>query len=288
MMMNKITVIIYSYKGKLLKDTVDNLIKSSYNANNIEVVVLDQHPLMRAELFKNMNVMYKHIFWDWIEGPCFYKNVTLSNINTQYTLILSDNIVLSDNWDQVFIDFVGSSKNIISGNNNITLEQNDLFYVKKRLSQIDNFTLTQYIDRSLIFAQTETLNSIQYPNYLKYNGEEESLSVQAFVKGSDIFACPTRMYMKVGEDSITQIYTPFSVNHNYNEVLDLLNYGNNSYLIFEKTPRLLSDFNNFHNNIFNKLKKLPFQTNDVSYSPQNLDFNGIDARKFIARTRAIH
>jgi len=288
MTMSDITVIIYSYKGKLLKETVDNLIKTSSKNISTDIIILDQHPLMRFEMFKDLNVMYKHIFWDWIDSPCKYKKEVLNNINTKYTMILSDNIILSESWDQNFIDFVKDSKKIISGNHNLTLENDGLFYIKKNMSDISNYYLTQFVDRSLIFGNTDLLKSINYPNYIKYNGEEECLSIQFFTNGIDIYACPTQTYTQIGLPTIGNIYTPFSINHNYNEIIDLLILGKNKYVSLNNLIRSIEDFNNLHNNIFNKIKKLPFQTNDVEYLPQNLNFNNVDARKYIATTRAIH
>ena len=284
--MSDITVVIYSYKGKLLKDVVNNLFINLSNDNSIDIIILDQHPFMRSNIFEKQNVMYHHIFWDWIYGPCVYKNNTIKNIKTKYTLLLSDNILLSKNWDTSLINFINKDI-VISGNHKINLTNNNLFYLSKNEIPDSGFYLNQYIDKSFIFTETQNLLDISYPNYLKYNGEEEALSIKLFTHGKDIYSCPTNLYTKIGENTIETLYVPFSINHNYNEVIDLLNTGQNKFDSILNLKRSIEDFNFYHNNIFKQMKKLPFYTNDVEYSPDNLEFNKIDARKFVARTRAI-
>ena len=286
-MTNSITTIIYSYKGKLLLDVIENLLKLSSGKYEIKVIVFDQNPLLRDQLLNNNSITYHHIFWDWIHSPLLYKDNVIKNINTKYTMLLSDNVLLSDNWDTKFIDFIDNQNIIISGNHDCKLEQDNLFYLKKNSNDIDNFTLTQYIDRSLIFCHTALIQEITYPNYLKFFGEEEVLSAEFFTFGSDIFACPTKTYTVVGDSTIKNLYVPFSLNHNYNEAIKLVKTGINSFSNLTNKKRSIGDFISFHNNIFKNLKPLPFYTNDVNYHPEQLDFEKIDARRFVARTRAI-
>ena len=96
------------------------------------------------------------------------------------------------------------------------------------------------------------LDTINYPTYLKYNGEEEVLSLEFFTNNIDIYACPSSLYTKVGHDPILELYVPFSKNHNYNEALAILKNGQNLFTNVHNRPRSKEDFNKFHNDIFYK------------------------------------
>ncbi len=289
-MMNNISVIIYSYKGKLLKDVVEKLIDNSSNPKMIHVKIIDQHPLKRNKLFEEtFNCTYKHMFWDWQNSPVGYKKTMVDNSNEKYTLFISDNIFVQKDWDLELIEFIKDSKNIVSGNAMIKLEQDGNFFINKIHSASSNFELTQFIDRRFVFGKTSTFTGeMMFPDYLKYRGEEEVMSLELFTSGVDIFSAPSRMYSEIGKNSLDNLYVPFSLNHNYNSAIDMLQTGNNIFGSVIGRRRSYDDFNNKHENIFNKLSKLPFQTNDVEYDPMDLNFNTVDARRFVARTKAIH
>ena len=288
MTMNKIDVLIYSYKGKNLKETVENLIINKSQSSYINIAVIDQHPLDRSETFRNMpNVYYQHVFWDWLTNQCQQKYSFLNRSKSDYILFLEDNVLLEKNWDITLVDFVEKNNCVVSGQSKISLEFENIFYLKKVYSDSDTFALNNYVDRALIFAKRDHLKIVKYPVYLKYNGEEEHLSLSWFVRGIDIYGMPTGSYKVVAENSIKNLYVPFSKNHNYNEVVDLLEYGKNRYFSALEQTRTLEDFIDFQNINLKQLKKLPYPSNDVLYDPESLKMNKIDARRFIDRTREI-
>lgn len=286
-MMNDIGVLIYSYKGKQVKETIDSIINNLSNKYNIEITLIDQNPINRKEQFsKFFKINYVHIFWDLQLSPCKHKSDFIKFSNSKYNLILGDSIIFSKNWDEILINFIKEKNIIISGNTFKKISNENLFYIKKDNLSIDNFTLTNFIDRDFIFGSKENLNKVKYPYYLKYNGEEEAFSIELFSKLINIYACPTELYSNISNKNLEVLYSPFSINHNYNEVIDLIKYGKNKYS--ELLNNNIKNFSNFHNFDFNKLNKLPFNTNDVEYNPEKLNFNKVDARKFVARTKAIH
>ena len=286
---NSIDVFVYSYKGKILKDVIRTLNENSSNLNSVNIAIVDQHPLDRRQSFKNeFDCVYSHVFWDYQTTPMLYKNRAINFSRSKYLLILSDNILMSKNWDEVLINQVNNTDSFISGNSKVELLNENLFYLKVNKENTDSFNITNFIDRSMIFAKTDAFKKISYPDYLKYNGEEEAMSLDIFTQGMDIYSAPTNLYNKMGKTAIEEHYVPFSINHNYNEVIDLLHNGQNSYVNFNNRTRSLQDFYQFHNFDFKKLNRLPFQTNDVEYSPENLNFNMVDSRKFVAKTKAIH
>jgi hypothetical protein len=288
-MTNDIVVSIYSYKGKNLKEVVDNLLKNSSGKRKIKVIVSDQHPLNRRELFSNnKDCMYFHIFWDFVSSPCKHKNNFIKNNLSKYSLILGDTVLLPENWDESLISFVEDKNIIVSGSGGVILSLENIFFLKKEKSYTDNFSITNYINRDFIFGLTSDLSEIKYPTYLKYHGEEEALSIKAFTKGIDIYSAPFGFYSKASEDNIDKIYVPFSLTHNYNEIISLLKNGENSFENINGMSRSVEEFNSFHNEIFKSLNNLPFHTNDVEYDPQALSFNKVDARRYLGNTKAIH
>jgi hypothetical protein len=288
-MSKNIDVVIYSYKGKKLKEVVNNLKEMSSGENNIGIRIADQHPIDRSLTFKSLGVLgYSHLFWDSQKSPCSIKNQGIRNSDAEYILQMGDSIMVSKDWDKNLLKFYENKKIIISGNEKIHLKQDGLFYIKKEKTNIDNFTLTNYVDRNFLFTTKKIFNLMKYPEYLKYNGEEETISIDMFTAGFDIYSCPTDFFDVIEPPTIGNIYTPFSLNHNYNEVVELLNTGKNKFLFLGARKRSREDFEIFHGIDLKLIKKLPFEANDVAYDPDRLDFNKVDARRFVAKTKSIH
>jgi hypothetical protein len=289
-MSKNIDVVIYSYKGKKLKETVTNLKEMSSGDNKITVYVADQHPLDRTELFKSLGVTYyTHIFWDSQKSPCSIKNQAIRNSRADYILQLGDSVMLTKDWDRNLLNFMQDKNILISGNHSVKLSNENLFYIKVEKQDCEDFTITNYIDRDFIFATKKIFQfHMKYPEYLKYNGEEEVISLDMFSANFDIYSCPTKFFSLSESPTIGKIYTPFSLNHNYNEVVDLLNTGKSKFLFIGARKRSREDFETFHGVDLKLIKRLPFDGNDVAYDPEKLDFNKVDARRFVAKTKSIH
>ncbi len=280
----KIDAIIYSYKNKNLRLVVESLLKNT--VNDIFVYVFDQHPLDRSSMFQDNRISYEHIFWDAIQSPCERRGNIVNVSNADYILQLSDDIVVSNNWDQFLIAFISEEQRIVSGNKKVKLENSEKFFLKASGETSSNFELSGYIDRNFIFAARNIWNSIAYPYYLKYNGEEEMMSLDFFRAGKNIYSAPESTYEDLNVRTLENVYVPFSKNHNYNDVVKNLN---GDVLKSEKDfPRSRNDFLKFHGIENLHLKELPFSTNDVLYNPYGLSFQDIDARKFISKTKAIY
>jgi len=286
-MMSNILVVIYSYKGKILKDVINQIELSKSNNNSVNIVLWDQNPLDRKKIFNN--VIYNHIFWDQITSPSVYKNLSIKKYNYDYILFLSDNVLLSNNWDEKIINLLNNKNIILSGNSKFKINKKNFYSIEKEnIESINDITITNFIDKSFIFGNRKTFEEIYFPPYIKYFGEEEVLSIDIFSKGIDIYAVPTEIYSKVLPDLITEIYVPFSLNHGYNHALSLFKNNKNQFIDLTQRKRTVKDFCNFHNFMFNSLNYLPFFTDDVQYDPYGLNFDKVDARRFVARTKAIH
>lgn len=286
-MNSSIHVYIYSYKGKLLKDVVSNLIEKSSKNNEIFIQVDDQNPLYRKDIFDNFaNTSYNHIFWDHIKSPCKYKVQGIHDSGCDYTLILSDNIFLQDNWDEKLIDSLDDNS-VISGHGKTALSIKNLFYINKTSIETKDFSISQFVSRDLIFAKSDILKKYIHPEYIKYNGEEEYLSLLYFCNGLNIISCPSDFYEKRLPDTIESLYVPFSIDHNYNLIIDLLKDGKNKFTNFWGLTRSIKDLEEYHGINFNNLEYLPFENNDVEYDNVNVAFDNIDQRKFMTRTHSI-
>ena len=130
MMTSDIDVIIYSYKGKLLKDVIGSVFANSSGTRNIHLTLIDQNPIVRENLFTEFpNFTYRYIFWDSQKSPLIYKKYAISKSRAKYILILGDNILLNKNWDEELTGFINNKNIIISGNKKISISQESLFYL---------------------------------------------------------------------------------------------------------------------------------------------------------------
>lgn len=282
--MTKIDAIVYSYKNKNLKLVVDALLNNTFN--DIFIYIFDQHPIDRSATFKDDRISYEHIPWDTVQSPCERKGNVINISKADYILQISDDSLVSPSWDNALITFISEERRIISGNKKIKLFQKDKFFLGVEKEESFNFELSNYIDRNFVFASRRIWNSISYPYQLKYNGEEEMMSLDFYRAGKNIYSAPSNIYQDLGLRTLDNLYLPFSKNHGYNSVVDSLMSGSDESN--KNFIRTRSDFFTFHKIENISLHKLPFSTDDVSYNPYGLSFQDIDARKFISSTKAIY
>lgn len=280
----KIDAIIYSYKNKNLKLVVESLI--SKTNSEIFIKVFDQNPIDRTNIFSQPNVSYEYIAWDKIDSPSERKGNAINQSSADYILEISDDCIVSDNWDKLVIEFVEKTNCVVSGNTKIKLIKDGFFFYKTENEESNGFELTNYVNRDFIFSKKEIWKSIQYPYFLKYHGEEELLSLDFFKAGYSIYCSPPTTYKSLNLKNIENLYVPYSKDHNYNIVVDRINEDPDSHR--NATLRSNSDFFAFHKIQDFKIKHLPYSTNDVQYNQYGLKFQDIDARKFISKTKSIY
>jgi hypothetical protein len=280
-MKNNIDIIIYSYKGKYTKDIIQKLDEYS-NC----VTLIDQHPIDRKQMFDQVIKKYLHVFWDHQNSPCKYKSTQIKQSESKYLMLLSDNIFLEKNVIDSLIDFVEKNNCIVSGFGKNKISNKDLFSIKQNRENSLDYHLTNFINRDFIIGKVEYFKDIQYPEFIKYNGEEELLSLLFYKNNINIYSAPTNFGVRVGERSIEEIYCPFSIDHKYNEVVKIFKGG--TYKNYNFSKEILENFSNFHNFSFSNLKELPYSNDDVLYDPNELEFLSVDGRKFVEKIRAIH
>lgn len=269
-MTTTIDAVIYSYKNKFLKQIVDNLISSTIN--DIHIYVYDQHPLDRKEMFDSPQISYSHIFWDYLNSPCEYKSKTIHESSSDYFLVLSDDILLKEGWDQDLIDFIKDDKTIVSGVGKQHFKNRDLFTIISESEESDEFAQTNVISKNLIFSKTSTLKPVNYPIYVKYLGEDELLSFRCFEKGYTVYNAPSSLGSDLKERTLENKYRTFSIEHRYGRVLDIITDNFWAHVNLDKCPIL----------------PLPYANDDVLYNPNSLKINDIDSRKFISNVKSIH
>jgi hypothetical protein len=271
-------VVIFSYKGSNLIEVIDDLFASA--SRDIYVIVYDQSPLNRKEKLKHINNLhYTHIFWDEILSPASYKAGAISNadVYAPYTLVMSDDIMLSDGWDSTLIRHVDKNNVVVSGFNSAKLKIHDKYFLRQPTSPSEDFVITNCIDANLIFGKTETIISLDYPTDIKYLGESEKLSMNAFGRDVPIACAPSSLLKKDFCDrTMENLYSPFSIEHNYNSCIDMM--------VSEKH----ADWLNFHGVDKDSLRKIPYQIDDVPYNPYQLKFNDVEQDRFIGTVKAIY
>lgn len=269
---NIINVSIYGYKSKTLIDVVENLLNNQSNKNVINVYVVDQHPLNRKDKFASI-INYQHVFWDNIKNPNQYKNYILYNTFSNYFLQIGDGVFLNKNWDEDLLNiYKNYNGSILSGNNKVSLEIKKYKIITNKTFN-NNIYESGYSDKNFIFAQTNVLKFIGFSKTVKYNGEDEEFSCKAFNNNIKIYCLPNYFYIDKTLDLNNHPYVPFSLNHEYKKVKDILLNSQN--------------FLKFHGLKINNLKEFPYPSDDVIYDLDKSLYNKVGGEKFYTTIKEI-
>lgn len=276
---------MFSYKGKKTVKSVECLINNS--VNDIHITLIDKHPIDREERFADFkNFTYVHDFWDDQTSPIKIRYERLQVSSSDYSLIVSDDIFVNPGWDTSIIPL--AEKAIVSGTGKLTIDQKDKFFIGRSYESSDSFTLTNFIDRNFIFAKTDILKTIPFPTKFKYHGEEEMLSLEIFCRGYDIYSVPEGTYIDSHSRNLENLFCPFSLEHNYNTFVDVIKNPDPEYYVYnEMLPRPVDKFVSFHGIDIDKLTRLPFQKNDVTYDSYSMNMDDMGGRRFTDDIRSI-
>lgn len=282
---SKILVHIYSYKERNLLNFVEGIINKSSGSNIIDIYITDQNNLTRLRQFVPYNnVRYDVIWWDEFLSPNLYIQKTINeNAYKQYdyALLLKQHIEFKDGWDTDLINLLPENA-VISGQGKFRLSIDKNFYIKKDKRISREVISTGFIDRNFIFAKFKDIRNIIFPYELKYYGDEEYFSIQFLNNGIDIFALPTDYYTVVSKPIHERGYIPFSLNHNYNEVVSLLKDNSTSRLPYKDPSKFLQLIGLDLTNLY----KLPFDFNDIEYDRfSSLDKTG--GKRYIERLNSV-
>jgi hypothetical protein len=296
-----INVVMYSYKSKNAIDTLADLMKKTSDNVFIFIHWHDQNAINRSKLledlvntYKNCNGQYVHINWDNNEGAVNYKDIRLkSTVGGKYHMTITPGTKLFQNWDNEFINYVKDKNVIISGNKQVKFDNSKIFFVNKTFNDASDYTVTNYIDRNLIFGnvvmmKNSKLGDYNFPGWLKYYGEEEVLSLQYCTDNIQIVCAPTKLVNINEYSTLTDFshYVPFSKYHNYNQVIKLFKTGANER-IGHYGQEKIDKFSKTHNFDFSSLHWLQFWGNDVAYTVSETSYDKLGGRRFIKQIKEV-
>jgi hypothetical protein len=298
---DSINVVMYSYRNKDAIKTLENLMKKWSGKIFLFVHWHDQYGPTRAKLLEDLinsydmcNGAYVKVDWDSMDGAVEYKDRRLkATLGGRYHLTITPGTMVEQDWDLKLINFVRNKNVVVSGNKQIKINKKDPFSIKKDFSDINEFTLTNFIDRNFIFGnvimmKNSFLGDYNFPGWLKYYGEEEILSLQYYKDNINIYAAPDSV-VKVDQYTTLEdfnYYLTFSKWHNYNNVISLFKDSYND-IVGNVDPEIIDNFSKFHNFDFKTLSKLPFDGNDVQYKRTDSRFDQHNGSRFIKDLRKV-
>lgn len=280
-----IFVYVYSYKESDLLTFVDKIVERSSKNNRLHIYVSDQNNLTRLKQFSNhKNIFYEVIWWDELVSPLHYLKKCLeqnSNKSYNYALLLKQHVELPKDWDSELINMLPANSVLSgSGSYNLSIEKN--FYIKKESIHTETITQTSYIDRNFIFGTFDSINNMEIPTKLKYYGEEEYLSMSLLNNDIQIYSLPSDYYNVMSKPIANRGYIPFSLNHNYNDVLNLLINNKTLKLVYLDPKKFLSATGIE----VEKLYLLPFDFNDIEYDRHSA-LDTVGGRRYIEKLNAV-
>lgn len=248
--MEKTDVLVYSYKSKQLLQTVKGIIENA--ETDVRVLVLDQNPVNREDAFAEVTRSeYRHLPWDMQLGMGVAYKTFLDWSTANNLVIVSDDVRLASGWDSKALGLMESPNTVISGKSAVALSKKDPFFLSKEHVDAQAKTKTNWIDKNFIMLFRGSAKIFEGVEKLKYYGIEEYLSMACVNGGIDVYSATRDLYEDLGTRSLENLYVPYSLEHNYNLVVDLFN-RNTSFRSIHKVQDIF-------------LSKLPYPTNDVTY-----------------------
>ena len=278
---SKILVHVYGYKESELLSVVDSLISNAGSNSILDIYIDDQNNLTRLDKFRQYkNVFYNPVWWDEIPSPLTYRNSCIQaqkNKGYEYFLFLSKPYVLPLNWDTTLINDLPESA-VFSGRGMTKTSVSDGFHIDKTYEESNDISNTGYVDQSFIFGKFEDLVKINIPYQLKYYGIDEYISMSFLNNGIDVYSMPSDFYEDKKESLLEKGYVPFSINHNYNDLLDILINHKSEHLKYEDPTAFISKTGVQ----VSMLNKLPFSFNDIEYNRFS-ELDNIGGKRYIEK-----
>lgn len=279
-----IYVVLYNYKSSSLVDAVRSVYENASESAEIYMYVYDQHPLNRKDkLAEFSDLKYEHVFWDHQYTPINYKKKEVVRNGRQYIMLMSADVSFNRDWDVDLVKQMSLHPNsIVSGLGKANLQICEKYFIKNKYPQFsEDFLKSNYLDRNMIFSTRETLSKVEFPIEFKYWGEEEMMSIDAFRKNLTIYSCPSGYYNDNGDRNLENLYSPFSIEHNYNSFLDYINNASGDEL------DAINRFFEYHKIDYSLIKRIPYQVDDVLYDPNTLQMIDIGGERFIDGVNSI-
>lgn len=257
---NKINIISVAYRDKRIIDTVTELYDKSINKKNLIVRcgIQDSHKYdFNVDGLGNHN---SYMTWDDWRGFARIRHELFNGISdpNSFVLFINPGTRFNEGWDHAIMEYYSdmvskTSKDLIA----IGLD-NDAF------------------DSSAFFIRQKTLAKCEYPKYLKLKGENEEISLRLNANNISIFSGIEKFL--IPESLKVWDHIPFSINHNYNKVIELYQKGYNEYVTL--TEKKWQDYAYSH-----MPKEIFDQLNDVEYDKSNLP--ALEPKRFYSHNSRI-
>ena len=281
----KILVHIYGYKESELLHVVENLLANSSSEFIIDIFLDDQNNLTRYDKFKQYsNVFYNPVWWDELDSPLKYRQSCINaqmNKGYDYFLFLSKPYILPVNWDKDLVKLLPDSS-VFSGKGIVNTKIVNNFYIQKENIKSETITNTGYIDQSFIFGRFSDIKDVQLPWQLKYYGIDEYLSILFLNKSIQIYSLPSSYYQDEPDTLLEKDYVPFSLNHNYKDLLCLLIENKCSVLQYVNPSTFINKIGIDVSNLY----KLPFDFNDVEYNRFS-ELDNVGGKRYIEKRTGV-
>lgn len=280
--MEQINLFIYSYKNKNLPRVVESIFKNT--SSNFHLTIKDQHPIDRKNLFADDRITYLHEFWDHLYSPLLFKKEFAHKSTLDYYGIISDDILLSKDWDEVAISLC-TDKQIVSGMGSYKIDQSDKFLIQTKRTPGPS-SISNLVDRNFVFGKRQVMHDHEYSDYLKYDGEGVAESLAFFLEGISIATLPENTYQHIGFNSLEETYVPFSRQHGYNRLVKILK----KEFLLRPFPNTVEGFVDLHGINLDQLLEFPHAYEDVEYDPNDfkIDTENIGGKRFSDRLKAIY
>ena len=280
--MSRIVVIFYSYKDKLLKNCIDSILDNQSGFNDVSINVIDRNNLDRSENFNG--VSYSFEMWDSTKSKFVSRNEIVNSHYGDYLLYIDGSKEFIRDWDVKLIDMLETNE-VLSGTNDIVFSNTDhKFFCTYEKHPAKEKNITKWIDTSFIFTTFEIFKSFPSLTQIKHRGESEILSLFCFINSINIFCVPSNLVVSIGKDLLDYDYIPFSINHNYNSIIDVFNGRGN--IFFDEVVDI-GKFEKFISYDFSKLSSHPFPENDIEYDPRT-SLDDIDGKRFFGGINSIY
>lgn len=279
--MKTIFVHFWGYKSKNLPEAVNSLVQNQSGNNKVIVSVYDKTNIDRKEKF--VSNFYNHVSWDTLESQYHYLDLSLRTSNTDFFMYVDGAIKFEKDWD---VELVMSSCDrdvVISGNTDIHFTDEYKFYPSYERTSISCAKVVNWVSQDFIF-----MNSLMFKNFpslssLKYRGIEDVYSLYAAHKSIPVQCIPTSWCSRIDSSIFDSDYVPFSISHNYSQIIDIYNGKKNIFFDDLECAKVLSSLINYD---LDKLSNTPFSVNDISYS-QHMNIDGLGSERFLKNVRSI-
>ncbi|MEY4331423.1 MAG: hypothetical protein RLZZ196_161, partial [Bacteroidota bacterium] len=229
----------------------------------------------RSKIFNEIEgIFYSHEFWDHNYGPIYFKKRSLT-LGYDYFLFMSDDIMVSREWDTHLVNFLNMHDGIVSANYIADIKNKNAFDLEISQTPTNVFAKTSFIDNRFMFAKPEIFEKLDYPLTVKYYGENELLSINAYNAKIDVFAAPTVTYHDLNRRILENVYVPFSLEHGYGKAM--------------KTVKE-SEWAKLFNIDVDKIVELPYIKDDPIYDMDQFEIEDQDVggKRFAYGLKAIY